>query len=190
MYQFIYSSIKSVSPVGVNAKEIHLCGEHAAIDLVRQLTISTREELEVREYDRLTPPPPPITLSNRSPSPFLYSFFSLFLLSVFPVGVNAKEIHLCGEPAAIDLVSQLTISTGEELEVREYDRLTHPPPPLLCQTVHHLHSSIHSFSVPAICLSFRSKCQGDPPMWRACSHWPGQTTNHLYWGGAGGQRVW
>ncbi|XP_072177561.1 ATP-dependent RNA helicase SUPV3L1, mitochondrial-like [Diadema setosum] len=40
------------------------------------------------------------------------------------LGVNAKEIHLCGEPAAIDLIQQLTVSTGEELEVRHYKRLT------------------------------------------------------------------
>ncbi|XP_054766320.2 ATP-dependent RNA helicase SUPV3L1, mitochondrial-like isoform X2 [Lytechinus pictus] len=40
------------------------------------------------------------------------------------LGVNAKEIHLCGEPAAIDLVKELTLSTGDELEIRHYKRLT------------------------------------------------------------------
>ena len=39
-------------------------------------------------------------------------------------GLCAKEIHLCGEAAAIDIVKQLVLSTGDEMEVREYGRLT------------------------------------------------------------------
>lgn len=35
-----------------------------------------------------------------------------------------QEIHVCGEPAAVDLVRELMISTGEEVEVRNYKRLT------------------------------------------------------------------
>ncbi|XP_060528380.1 ATP-dependent RNA helicase SUV3 homolog, mitochondrial [Cylas formicarius] len=40
------------------------------------------------------------------------------------MGVMAEEIHLCGEPGAIDLVKQLCLTTGEDLEVRNYKRLT------------------------------------------------------------------
>ena len=40
------------------------------------------------------------------------------------LGVPAQEIHVCGEAAAIDLVREIMISTGEELEVRTYKRLT------------------------------------------------------------------
>ncbi|KAK4289181.1 hypothetical protein Pmani_037837 [Petrolisthes manimaculis] len=40
------------------------------------------------------------------------------------LGVSAKEIHVCGEAAAISLVSQLAEAAGEEIEVRRYKRLT------------------------------------------------------------------
>ena len=40
--------------LGIPAKELHLCGEAAAIDLVRQILSSCDEEVEVRRYDRLT----------------------------------------------------------------------------------------------------------------------------------------
>ncbi|XP_032112068.1 ATP-dependent RNA helicase SUPV3L1, mitochondrial isoform X1 [Sapajus apella] len=40
------------------------------------------------------------------------------------LGLCAEEIHLCGEPAAIDLVTELMFTTGEEVEVRDYKRLT------------------------------------------------------------------
>jgi len=40
------------------------------------------------------------------------------------LGLQADEIHLCGEAAAIDLVREIMISTGEEVEVRNYKRLT------------------------------------------------------------------
>jgi len=40
------------------------------------------------------------------------------------LGLQAEEIHVCGEPAAIDLVREMMISTGEEVEVRNYKRLT------------------------------------------------------------------
>lgn len=32
-------------------------------------------------------------------------------------GLCAEEIHVCGEPAAIDLVTELMYTTGEEVEV-------------------------------------------------------------------------
>lgn len=32
-------------------------------------------------------------------------------------GLCAKEVHLCGEAAAIDLVTELMYTTGEEVEV-------------------------------------------------------------------------
>ncbi|KAL1491744.1 hypothetical protein ABEB36_012295 [Hypothenemus hampei] len=40
------------------------------------------------------------------------------------LGLIAEEVHLCGESGAIDLVSQLCLTTGEDLEVRNYKRLT------------------------------------------------------------------
>lgn len=40
------------------------------------------------------------------------------------LGLAAKEIHLCGEAAAVGLVRSLLASLGEELEVRKYKRLT------------------------------------------------------------------
>jgi len=46
------------------------------------------------------------------------------------LGIQAEEIHVCGEGAAVDLVREICISTGEEVEVRNYKRLT----PLVVQT--------------------------------------------------------
>ena len=40
------------------------------------------------------------------------------------LGIPAEEIHLCGEEAALELIKVLLESTGEELEVRRYKRLT------------------------------------------------------------------
>ncbi|OCT71815.1 hypothetical protein XELAEV_18034793mg [Xenopus laevis] len=40
------------------------------------------------------------------------------------LGLCAEEIHICGEGAAIDLVTELMFTTGEEVEVRNYERLT------------------------------------------------------------------
>lgn len=40
------------------------------------------------------------------------------------LGVMADEIHLCGEVAAIDLVRSIMVTTGEEVEVYKYKRLT------------------------------------------------------------------
>ncbi|XP_069835212.1 ATP-dependent RNA helicase SUPV3L1, mitochondrial [Dendropsophus ebraccatus] len=40
------------------------------------------------------------------------------------LGICAQEIHLCGEAAAINLVTELMYTTGEEVEVRNYERLT------------------------------------------------------------------
>ncbi|XP_073541718.1 ATP-dependent RNA helicase SUPV3L1, mitochondrial [Phyllobates terribilis] len=40
------------------------------------------------------------------------------------LGLCAQEIHLCGEMAAINLVTELMYTTGEEVEVRNYERLT------------------------------------------------------------------
>ena len=40
------------------------------------------------------------------------------------LGLPAKELHLCGEPAAIDLTRKLVNSCGDSFEVRNYDRLT------------------------------------------------------------------
>ncbi|PRD30914.1 UNVERIFIED_CONTAM: ATP-dependent RNA helicase SUV3-like protein [Trichonephila clavipes] len=40
--------------LGLVADEIHICGEAAAIDLVKEIANSCGEELEVRKYERLT----------------------------------------------------------------------------------------------------------------------------------------
>lgn len=40
------------------------------------------------------------------------------------LGLCAKELHLCGEASAIPIVKQLLAETGDDLEVRVYERLT------------------------------------------------------------------
>ncbi|XP_049573498.1 ATP-dependent RNA helicase SUPV3L1, mitochondrial [Syngnathus scovelli] len=40
------------------------------------------------------------------------------------LGLCAEEIHVCGEPAAIEFVRELMYTTGEEVEVHTYERLT------------------------------------------------------------------
>lgn len=40
------------------------------------------------------------------------------------LGMCGEEVHVCGETAAIDLVRELALSTGDEVEVRRYKRLT------------------------------------------------------------------
>ncbi|KAM4605799.1 ATP-dependent RNA helicase SUPV3L1, mitochondrial-like isoform 1-T1 [Discoglossus pictus] len=40
------------------------------------------------------------------------------------LGLCAEEIHVCGEAAAIEMVTELMFTTGEEVEVRSYERLT------------------------------------------------------------------
>lgn len=34
------------------------------------------------------------------------------------LGLNAKEVHVCGEASAIGLINDLAIAAGEEVEVR------------------------------------------------------------------------
>ncbi|XP_045475671.1 ATP-dependent RNA helicase SUV3 homolog, mitochondrial isoform X1 [Harmonia axyridis] len=40
------------------------------------------------------------------------------------LGIIAEEIHICGEAGTVDLLRQLCLTTGEDLEVRNYKRLT------------------------------------------------------------------
>ncbi|XP_066149573.1 ATP-dependent RNA helicase SUV3 homolog, mitochondrial [Euwallacea fornicatus] len=40
------------------------------------------------------------------------------------LGLTAEEIHLCGEAGAVHLLNQLCLTTGEDIEVRNYKRLT------------------------------------------------------------------
>jgi ATP-dependent RNA helicase SUPV3L1/SUV3 len=40
------------------------------------------------------------------------------------LSVNAKEIHLCGEESAVDLIQRLGKRMGDEVEVRRYKRLS------------------------------------------------------------------
>ena len=41
--------------LGLQAKEIHVCGEETAVELIRKLCESTGDEFEVERYKRLTP---------------------------------------------------------------------------------------------------------------------------------------
>ncbi|XP_043219384.1 ATP-dependent RNA helicase SUV3 homolog, mitochondrial-like [Amphibalanus amphitrite] len=45
------------------------------------------------------------------------------------LGVAAEEVHLCGEPAALELIQEMALCCGEEVEVRRYKRLS----PLVCE---------------------------------------------------------
>ncbi|KAI5641916.1 hypothetical protein NE865_05915 [Phthorimaea operculella] len=40
------------------------------------------------------------------------------------LGLQAEEIHLCGEAGAISLIEEICNTTGEEMEIRTYKRLT------------------------------------------------------------------
>lgn len=40
------------------------------------------------------------------------------------LGICAREVHVCGEESAIDLVKEAAMAAGEEVEVRRYKRLT------------------------------------------------------------------
>ena len=40
------------------------------------------------------------------------------------LGIPAKEVHVCGEEAAVDIVRDMVLRCGEEVEVRKYNRLT------------------------------------------------------------------
>ena len=40
------------------------------------------------------------------------------------LGIPAREVHLCGEPAALPLIERLCAATGDELVVHNYDRLS------------------------------------------------------------------
>lgn len=40
------------------------------------------------------------------------------------LGITAEEIHICGEGGTADLLRQLCLTTGEDIEIRNYKRLT------------------------------------------------------------------
>lgn len=40
------------------------------------------------------------------------------------LGLRAEEIHLCGETGGAELIQELCLTTGEDVEVRKYKRLT------------------------------------------------------------------
>lgn len=40
------------------------------------------------------------------------------------LGLIADEVHVCGEPGALDLLQKICETTNETVEVRRYDRLT------------------------------------------------------------------
>lgn len=46
------------------------------------------------------------------------------LTLIFLVGVCAQEVHVCGEASAVSIIKELAMSTGDQVEVRTYKRLT------------------------------------------------------------------
>ena len=40
------------------------------------------------------------------------------------VNINSDEIHICGDPSVLELIKQILKLTGDELEVKTYNRLT------------------------------------------------------------------
>ncbi|MBN6743318.1 hypothetical protein JKG47_23235, partial [Acidithiobacillus sp. MC6.1] len=40
------------------------------------------------------------------------------------LGVQAKEVHLCGELRTVPLIKELCAEMGEKLEIHEYERLS------------------------------------------------------------------
>lgn len=40
------------------------------------------------------------------------------------LGINADEVHVCGETGALELIKRMCLTTGEMVEVNEYARLT------------------------------------------------------------------
>lgn len=40
------------------------------------------------------------------------------------LGINADEIHVCGESGTLELLDLIAMTTGETIEVNNYDRLT------------------------------------------------------------------
>ncbi|XP_018320341.1 ATP-dependent RNA helicase SUV3 homolog, mitochondrial [Agrilus planipennis] len=40
------------------------------------------------------------------------------------LGIIAEEVHLCGEVGATDLIQKICLTTGEDVEIRRYKRLT------------------------------------------------------------------
>lgn len=51
---------------------------------------------------------------------YLFIFLNLnyFIFLCICAGLCAEELHVCGEPAAIDFIKELMFTTGEEVEVR------------------------------------------------------------------------
>ena len=71
--------------LGLNAREIHLCGNSSAVSIVERMLSTTGESLEVRQYDRLSPLiPSRRTLSESYPGVYLLllSYLSAELLLV------------------------------------------------------------------------------------------------------------
>lgn len=49
---------------------------------------------------------------------FIFLNLNYFIILCICAGLCAEEIHVCGEPAAIDFIKELMFTTGEEVEVR------------------------------------------------------------------------
>ncbi|KAG2378346.1 hypothetical protein C9374_008489 [Naegleria lovaniensis] len=79
----------------------HTCSTTEMVDTQREVDVAVIDEIQL------------ITDSDRG-----WSWTRALL------GVRAKEVHLCGEGRVLKLVKKLCEDTGDELEVKEYDRLT------------------------------------------------------------------
>ena len=86
------------SLLGLCAHEIHICGEASAVDLVKELMLDTGDEVEVGIIMR-----------------FMVQRGWAWTRSL--LGLCAQEIHICGEASAVDLVKELMLDTGDEVEV-------------------------------------------------------------------------
>lgn len=50
---------------------------------------------------------------------YIYIYCYVMKLIVQIAGLQADEIHLCGEAGSIELIEEICNTTGEELEVRK-----------------------------------------------------------------------
>nr|CAG4708790.1 unnamed protein product [Naegleria fowleri] len=79
----------------------HTCSTTEMVDTQREVDVAVIDEVQL------------ITAPDRG-----WSWTRALL------GVRAKEVHLCGEGRVLNLVKKLCEDTGDELEVKEYTRLT------------------------------------------------------------------
>lgn len=85
--------------LGIMAEEIHLCGEAGAVDTIRQICLTTNEDVEVRNYKRLTPlrveDSPLGTLDNVQPGDCIVCFSKNDIYSI------SRGIEATGKEVAV-----------------------------------------------------------------------------------------